>query len=81
MKPYDNEKQNDVLVEIDGQEFDNRDFEYIQQLPEIILNDEFLGAQIFLARNKKELGELFELGNLKITITALDDSVNDLIKL
>ena len=79
MKPYDNEKQNDVLVEIDGQEFDNRDFEYIQQLPEIIANDEFLGAQIFLARNKKELGELFELGSMKITINSLETKEKELI--
>jgi len=79
VKPYDNEKQNDVLVEIDGQEFDNRDFEYIQQLPEIIANDEFLGAQIFLARSKKELGELFELGSMKITINSLETKEKELI--
>ena len=59
-------------MNIDETNFTQEDFNYITQLPEI-LNDS--GAQIFLA------GGIFELGNLNITITALDDSVNDLIKL
>jgi len=71
--------KNDILVEIDGQDFDNRDFEYIQQLPEIIVNDRFLGSHIHLARHKKELGELFELGSLKITINNLQTYEKKLI--
>ena len=55
----------DVLVRIDGNRFGNEDFQYIQQLPEII-------------QFNNEIGE-FELGNLKIEIKALTQYQNQLI--
>jgi glycosyltransferase involved in cell wall biosynthesis len=36
IKPYDNEKNNEILVTIDGNTFNQQDFGYIQQLPEIL---------------------------------------------
>ena len=57
VKPYDNEKNNNIFVEIDGNTLAQQDFEYIQQLPDIITDS-------------GELGE-FELGNLKIEIINL----------
>jgi glycosyltransferase involved in cell wall biosynthesis len=36
VKPLDNEKQNEILVTIDAKKFTEQDFNYIQQLPEII---------------------------------------------
>jgi len=65
--PINNEKNNNVVVTIDGNKFTQQDFQIINQLSAIL-------------KDSGETGE-FELGNLKITITALDDSVNDLIKL
>jgi hypothetical protein len=67
IKPYHNEKQNNVLVEFDGLRFDNNQFNLIQQLSDII----------------KESGEIgsFELGNLKITINLMDEYQNTLIKI
>ena len=34
--PFDNEKNNEILVTIDGSKFNQQDFQYIQQLPEIL---------------------------------------------
>ena len=36
LKPYDNEKNNEILVTIDGNTFTQQDFNYIQQLSEIL---------------------------------------------
>ena len=36
IKPYDNEKNNEILVTIDGNTFNQQDFGYIQQLSEIL---------------------------------------------
>ena len=55
----------DVLVRIDGNRFGNEDFQYIQQLPEIIQANNEIGT--------------FELGNLKIEIKALTQYQNQLI--
>ena len=55
----------DVLVRIDGNRFGNEDFQYIQQLPEIIQFNNEIGT--------------FELGNLKIEIKALTQYQNQLI--
>ena len=63
--PYDNEKQNHILVEIDGNNFTQQDFTLINQLSEII-------------QDNGELGE-FELGNLKIGIYNLTTFEKDLI--
>ena len=65
VKPYDNEKNNEILVTINGNKFTQEDFSYIQQLPDII-------------RNSGEIGE-FELGNLKIEIFQLNTYEKDLI--
>jgi len=72
IKPYDNEKQNQVLVEIDGNKFLQQDFQYIQQLPEILQDNIIL---------EEDFGDEFEVGNLKITIHGLDTFENDLIKI
>ena len=53
----DNEKNNEILVTIDGSNFTQQDFQYIQQLSEII-------------QDSGEIGE-FELNNLKLDITDL----------
>ena len=65
VKPYDNEKQNEILVEIDANKFTEQDYNYLQQLPPII-ND------------SGEPGE-FELGNLKIEIIKLNTYEKELI--
>ena len=64
VKPYDNEKNNEILIEIDGNNFTEQDFNYIQQLPPIIYDS-------------GESGE-FELGNLKIKIIQLNTYENTL---
>ena len=65
-KPYDNEKQNQILVEINNN-LTQEDFNNITRLSEIITLS-------------GEEGE-FELGNLNIYIHALDTFEKDLIKL
>jgi glycosyltransferase involved in cell wall biosynthesis len=57
--PYNNEKQNDILVYINSKTFNQQDFNIIMKLPEIIQNSD------------GELGE-FEIGNLKLSITSLN---------
>ena len=54
VKPLDNEKQNEILVTIDGNKFTEQDFNLIQQLPDIL-------------KDSGEPGE-FKLDNLKINI-------------
>jgi glycosyltransferase involved in cell wall biosynthesis/predicted O-methyltransferase YrrM len=66
IKSYNSEKNNEILIEIDGTTLTQQDFQIIQQLSEII-------------QDSGEIGE-FELGNLKIKITALNEYQNDLIK-
>jgi hypothetical protein len=58
---------NDIIVEIDRNSFTQQDFNYIQQLPQII-------------KESGEVGE-FELGNLKITIHGLTEYQDKLIYL
>ena len=65
VKPLDNEKNNEILVEIDGSKFTEQDYNYLTQLPDII-------------RTSGEVGE-FELGNLKIEIIQLNTYEKDLI--
>ena len=67
VKPYNNEKNNEILVTIDGDKFTQQDFQIISQLSEIF-ND------------SGEIGE-FELGNLKIEIFKMKNYVNELIHL
>ena len=63
--PYDNEKQNQILVEVDIKMFNQQDFQYLSQLPDII-------------KDSGAVGE-FQIGNLKITIIALDTFEQNLI--
>ena len=65
VKPFDNKKNNEILVAIDGNKFTQEDFQYIQQLSEI-LND------------SGEIGS-FELGNLYIDVIQLNKYEKDLI--
>jgi hypothetical protein len=58
VKPLDNEKQNEILVKIDGNTFNEQDFNYIQQLPEIIADSGEIGS--------------FELGNLHIDVIQIN---------
>ena len=55
IKPYDNEKNNEILVTIDGNNFLQHDFGYIQQLPEILADS-------------GEPGFHGELGNITVEI-------------
>ena len=61
----DGEQHVEILVRIDGNKFTNHDYQYIQQLSEIL-------------QANNEVGN-FELGNLKIEIKALTQYQNNLI--
>ena len=65
IKPYDNEKNNAIFVEIDGSNISQQDFQIIQQLSEII-------------QDSGEIGR-FELGNLVIEVIQLNTYENNLI--
>jgi NADPH:quinone reductase-like Zn-dependent oxidoreductase len=67
IKPYDNEKNNEVLVRIDATSFNQDDFSIIQQLPEIIQDSGAIGS--------------FQLRNLFIDIIQMNEYQNNLIKL
>jgi hypothetical protein len=62
---YDNDKENGILIEIDGRNFTQQDFSYIQQLAEIIADSGEPGS--------------FDLGNLHITINSLKTYEKELI--
>jgi glycosyltransferase involved in cell wall biosynthesis len=68
VKPYDNEKNNGILIEFDAKDFMIKHMNIIAQLSEIFSNDEEL-----------EAGE-FELDIFKITITNIQTYEKDLIK-
>ena len=59
IKPYDNEKNNEILVEIDGTTFSQEDFTTLQQLPKII-------------KDSGEVGE-FQIGNIFISIVQMNE--------
>ena len=65
--PLENDKLNDILIEIDCTKFDNTEFNYIQNMSEIISSDSDI-----------ETGS-FELGRLKITILDLKTVKQDII--
>ena len=67
IKPYDSEKNNYILVEIDGNNFNPQDYQIVQQLSEII-------------QDSGEVGE-FKLNNLKINIYNLTTFEKNLIKI
>ncbi len=62
----------DIIVEIDGTRFTQQDFEYIQQLSQILDASDLLNEFA-------QPGEQFELGNLKITIMNVQTHEKDLI--
>ena len=64
LEPWFNDGE-DIIVEIDGNRFDNEDFRHIQNLNDIV-------------KGSGEIGS-FILGNLKITINAMNEYQNDLI--
>ena len=68
--PFDNEKNNEILVTID-ENFNQQDFQYIQQLPEILADSTFL---------EEDYGEKFEVGNLQLEIFATNTFEKDLIR-
>jgi glycosyltransferase involved in cell wall biosynthesis len=65
LRPYDNEKNCEILVEIDGQNFTQNDFNNIQRLTQII-------------QNSGQIGE-FKLGNIKVSIIQMNEYQNELI--
>ena len=62
IKPYDNEKNNDILVEVDASTFTQQDYIYIRQLSPI------------LNQNKPQPGEV-NLGNLKLNIIKYEEEI------
>jgi hypothetical protein len=65
IKPLDNEKNNEILIQIDGAKFTQQDFNYITQLPKIIQDSGEIGS--------------FELNNLHIDIIQINTYEKDLI--
>jgi glycosyltransferase involved in cell wall biosynthesis len=57
----------DIIIEVNGNNFTQQDFNNIQQLNNIIKDNGDIGS--------------FELGNLKITINSMDEYQNNLIKI
>tara|TARA_R100000951_G_scaffold116480_1_gene128538 strand:+ start:219 stop:1433 length:1215 start_codon:yes stop_codon:yes gene_type:complete len=67
IKPYSNEKNNEILVRIDRASFRQEDFQILQKISEII-------------KDSGEIGS-FQLGNLFIDIIQMNEYQNNLIKL
>ena len=67
IKPYDNEKNNEILVEIDGKTFNEEDWKIIMQLPLIIKDSGSVGR--------------FQLNNIMIEIVQMNEYQRDLIKI
>jgi len=64
---YVGDKSADIIIRVDGSEFNNQDFQYIQQLSQIL-------------DNSGQIGE-FQLGHLSIKIEALTQYTENLINL
>jgi len=60
VKPFDNEKNNEILVTIDGNKFTQQDFQYIQQLSEILADS---GEPAFHSELGNLIVEIFEKMN------------------
>jgi len=67
IKPYDNEKNNDVLISFDGSKLDNNQFEIIRNLQNILGNT--------------SPGETYEIGIFNIYVHSLNNNIKDLIYL
>ena len=72
----DDEKQNGILVEIDGTKITQQDYQYITQLAEI-LDNEHKGLEQELIHFSDD--PEFELGSLKLTIKSLKTYEKELI--
>ena len=66
IKPLDNEKNNEILVEIDGTIFNQEDYKIIMQLSQIIKDSGSIGK--------------FQLNNIKVEIIQMNEYQNGLIK-
>jgi len=67
IKPYDNEKNNDILISFDGSKLDNNQFEIIRNLQNILGNT--------------SPGETYEIGIFNIYVHSLNNNIKDLIYL
>jgi glycosyltransferase involved in cell wall biosynthesis len=67
VKPYGNKKENEIIVDINGNNFQQPDFQFLQQLPQII-------------KDNGEVGE-FTLGNLQIKIIEMNEYQDTLINI
>jgi glycosyltransferase involved in cell wall biosynthesis len=67
VKPYDNEKQNEILISFDATQLNQNNFQYIQQLPDIIKDNGEIGS--------------FELDIFKVDIIQMNEYQNTLIKI
>jgi len=75
IKSYDQEKNNGILIEIDGANFNQQDYQYIQQLSEILDSDKQLRDELTHFSDYPE----FELGNMNITVINLNTIEQELI--
>jgi hypothetical protein len=66
VKPYDNEKQNEILISFDSTQLNQNNFQYIQQLSDIIKDNGEIGS--------------FELDIFKIDIIQMNELQSNLIK-
>jgi len=66
---------NDIIIEIDGNNFTQNDYQYIQNFAEIISNDKDLQDEVIHYSDSPE----FELGTMKITINSLKTYEKELI--
>jgi len=67
IKPYDNEKNNEIFVTVNGPTFTQQDFDYITKLP-------------FIIKDSGEKGR-FQLGNIEVEIIQMNEYQNTLIKI
>ena len=67
VKPFEAERADEILVDINGNNFQQSDFQLLQQLPQII-------------KDNGEVGE-FELGNLQIKIIEMNEYQDTLINI
>ncbi len=67
IKPYDNEKQNEILISFDTNQLNQNTFQLLQQLPDIIKNNGEIGT--------------FQLDMFTVEIIQMNEYQNNLIKL
>ena len=67
IKPYDNEKQNEILISFDGSQLNQNNFHLLQQLPDII-------------KDSGEIGS-FQLDIFKVDIIQIKEYQDTLIKI